>query len=223
LIEANAVLREEAHYPSELKGSHQSFQFRGVRFLKPSHPALKALKGNTSQVSVLGERLWPSSFLLIDYLSSLSLDHSLRFLELGCGWGSASAYLNKQHGVEVTAVDGDKNVFPFLHLTRDLNNCDFKTHHRSYKELQDDFPSTDVMIGADICYSQALNEDIYALSEHAFQQDLSELILADQGRPAFMDLCERLEKLPGVDVQLHSRKIKTPNNFTGYILHLRKH
>jgi len=204
-----------------LKGAHNCFYFHGLQLLKGNHPKIIDLKKQLDVVA-LGSSLWPASFLLIDYLSSLTVSPRHRYLDLGCGWGIVSAYLSKVRGAHVTAVDCDKQVFPFLNLVKQLNDCEFETLCCDFSELSGNIADTKVLVGADICYSDSLGEKLLLLIQHALEQGVEEVILSDKGRSGFFYLVHRLRSIKGLQISLCSKSIAMPTKYAGCILHVRK-
>ncbi len=47
-------------------------------------------------------------------------------MEVGCGWGLLSIYCAKNFQAQLTGVDADKNVFPFLKLHAKANGVKIK-------------------------------------------------------------------------------------------------
>ena len=61
--------------------------FRGARALKSSHPEVRRLKRQSEDPSLHGNKVWHSSFALIDYLHRHPLPRGARVIDVGCGWG----------------------------------------------------------------------------------------------------------------------------------------
>ena len=78
----------------------------GVRLLLSRHPEVRKLK-RFNTPSAHGNKLWKSSWLLMDYFNRRGLSEGSRVLEVGCGWGLAGIYCAKRHGANVTGVDID--------------------------------------------------------------------------------------------------------------------
>ena len=88
---------------------------RDLIILKTKNKLIKRLKEN-GYPSIHGHKVWKSSFLIMDYLDRHPIKQGSRVIELGAGWGLLSIYLNRTFDARVTAVDADRNVFPFLEL-----------------------------------------------------------------------------------------------------------
>lgn len=111
-------------------------------------------------------------------------------LDAGCGWGLASVFCARAFAAEVTAVDIDPEVFPYLHLHADLNEVAIQTLQVSFDEIPAELlASQDLIIGADICFREHMVAPIHHLVERAFDDATPRLLLADPGRPSFKNLC----------------------------------
>ncbi len=202
-----------------LRNSERQFYVHGVKALKPNHPEVISLHRQGFQPSDFGSRIWRSSYLLIDYLSGHSLRDTQWAMELGCGWGLAGTYLQKTFDIEVIATDRDADVFPFQQLVCRHNDVDMRTRHCSLSGLREhDLRDIDLMIGADICYSDNNARDIEHLCLHMTRQHGVELILADSGRAPFWDLAERLGRR--YSVKMTPLTLELPTAVSGHVLHV---
>ena len=124
----------------------------GIRILLSRHPEIRKLK-EVNFPSVHGNRLWMSSWLLMDYFKRKGLPAGRRVMEVGCGWGLAGIYCAKKHGARVTGVDIDAEVFPYLNLHAEINNVRLNTMKRSLGGLKTEhLKDIQIVIGADICF-----------------------------------------------------------------------
>ncbi len=157
----------------------------GLRALLAAHPEVRRLKRAASP-SIHGNKSWPSSWLLIDYLSRRPLPARCRVIELGAGWGLAGIYCARRYGARVTAVDKDPDVFQFLRLHARLNGV-------QVGELQAGFASigrphlerTDVLIGSDICFWPSMVEPLRRVVSRALSCGTRLVLIADPGRAPF--------------------------------------
>ncbi len=203
-----------------LKGPHTYSSMKGLTVIKPNHPAASQIIARNSSPAMPGSRIWPSSYLLVNYLSTQAFSPEQHVLELGCGWGLASAYVKKYFGANVTASDGDHQVLAFQKLLSGANNLNINFKRRSFVELADgNLSHIDIMIGSDICYSPSTSRDLECLFHRLAAQRGSEIILADSGRPAFTALAERLKQY--LPLQVFDRNIELPTKFQGKILQIR--
>lgn len=157
----------------------------GLRALLAAHPEVRSLKRSAAP-SIHGNKSWPSSWVLIDYLSRRPLPPRQRVLELGAGWGLAGIYCARRYGSSVTAVDKDPDVFEFLRLHARVNGV-------RVRELQVGFASiapsqlarTDVLIGADICFWDSMVAPLRRVISRALASGTRLVLIADPGRAPF--------------------------------------
>ena len=64
----------------------------GLTVFDTGHPEVRRLQQGAAQPSLHGQKVWRSSFLLMDYLEQHGLTMRARVLELGCGWGLVGIY-----------------------------------------------------------------------------------------------------------------------------------
>ena len=86
-----------------------------------SHPAIRRVKRQGVYPAIHGNKLWNSSFLLIDYLNKNRPEHCASVMDAGCGWGIGGIWCAKVLGSQVTSVDADPDVFPFLDAVAGIN------------------------------------------------------------------------------------------------------
>ena len=209
---------EDPSFTQSLRGSARQFYVHGVKALKPNHPEVAQLQREGYQPSDFGSRIWRSSYLLIDYLSDRSFEDTNDVIELGCGWGLAGTYLQKWHDVEVTATDIDADVFPYQQLLCRHNGVAMRTQQCSLSGLcRENLKQVDLMIGADICYSETNASDLESLCHRLADQGGGELILADSGRPPFHQLAEKLAHRYAVE--LTPTRLELPAIASGQVLH----
>src|SRR2546425_12922723 len=65
----------------------QERQVYGLTMLHPSHPEVRRLQYDAARPSLHGHKVWPTIFVLMDYLHRCGDPPQARVLELGCGWG----------------------------------------------------------------------------------------------------------------------------------------
>lgn len=193
-------------------------QFMGITMLKNSHRAVRQLKREAVTPTHHGHKVWHSSLLLMDYFMENPLPEGCRVLEIGCGWGLTGIFLARQFDCDVTALDIDKNVFPFLQLHADINGVDVETVKKSYASLNEGFLKTfDVVVGGDICFWDELTDKLYGLSRKAVKAS-ARVVVSDPGRRPFLDLVERCEQR--FDVACHAREVESGKVYGGYVMDL---
>jgi predicted nicotinamide N-methyase len=188
----------------------------GVHVYRPRHRKIRKLKRSHAP-SFHGIRLWPSSWLLMDFLNRQGLSQGARVMELGCGWGLAGIYCARNHGAEVTSVDIDSEVFPYLQMHTQLNHVEITPMQLGFDELMGDhLKRIDVMIGADICFWDSLAHSLEGLIFRALGEGVQSVVLADPGRSTFERLGRRfVQKGTG---QVHGRSVQRPYDIQGRIL-----
>lgn len=160
----------------------------GVRLLLSHHPEIRELK-RFNAPSVHGNRLWKSSWLLIDYLHRRGLPEAARVMELGCGWGLLGIYCAKNYSARVTGVDIDPEVFPYLQLHASVNEVEISTMKRGFDRIRTKhLQQVQVMIGADICFWDTLAESLKNLILRALRAGVQLVLIADPGRPPFEEI-----------------------------------
>ena len=197
--------------------SHHLREAYGVVSLSSRHPALRRLKAEQESPSIHGNKLWGACYLLMDYLEEQPLERGSKILDLGCGWGLGSIYCAKTFGAQVTALDADPAVFPFLQLLAEYNGVNVSPLVKSFSELSvNELAQYDVIIGADICFWDELATEVQKVINLAISAGVGQIILTDPQRPPFNELAEYC-----VDehfAEIHQIEVDTPRRFTGSAL-----
>lgn len=167
----------------------------GIYLLKTSHPWIRKMR-KTIRPSEFGQKTWGSSFLAIDWLRENPLPADTRLLELGCGWAPIAIYAASQQRAKSTGMDIDDQVFPYMDLHAEINECRVKALHAAFADLTDkQLARFDILIGAEVCYSSTLNQELIELFTRAQQAGVKRIVITDPGRSTFVDLCDRCEAL----------------------------
>jgi SAM-dependent methyltransferase len=166
-------------------------QVYGIRVLKPGHPSLRQLK-STNIPTAQGFKFWSATWLLLHHLQTVRMAPETRVLDVGCGWGFAGIYCAVRHAAQVTAVDIDPRVFPYLELHAGLNGVVIETVQSAFDEIDAELLSgRRWMIGADICFREEMIEPLLGLIERAIAKGIGDIVITDPGRPAFERLAGR--------------------------------
>lgn len=190
----------------------------GVKFLLSSHKSVRKLKREFTP-SNHGYKVWPSTWLLIDYLARANLTNGQRILDIGCGWGLAGIFCAKKLNAIVTCVDSDEDVYPFLKMMAEINHVRINFLGMEIDNLNRSvLKDTDIMIGSDICFCDSLIGPIKRLIKRAKKASVKQILISDPGRWPFDDLWESYKKRSGTE--LIEREINSPVNATGRILRL---
>src|SRR5215831_5680589 len=125
----------------------------GLTILSPSHPEVRRLQHAAARPSLHGHKIWPTSWVLIDYLHQRGLPPRARVLDLGCGWGLVGIACAQRFQAQVTGLDADAAVFPYLQLHAARNGVHIATWHGSFADLTPpDLAAFELIVGADICF-----------------------------------------------------------------------
>ena len=156
----------------------------GLTILSPSHPEVRRLQQAAVQPTLHGHKVWPTSLVLLDYLHQRGLPPQTRVLELGCGWGLVGIACAKTFQAQVTGLDADAAVFPYLQLHAARNGVHLATRQGTFAELTpQDLAAFDLIVGADICFWEDLVDPLYQLVRHGIAAGVAEILVADPSRP----------------------------------------
>jgi predicted nicotinamide N-methyase len=190
---------------SDTRATHS----RGIVALKPSHPLIRKLKRDLPTPCIHGDKVWDSSWLLMDELRRNPPPGKGTLMDLGCGWGPLSVYAAKKLKQQVIAVDADDGVFPYLQLHAELNGVTIETRQRRFEKINSrELAGVQTLAGADICFWDELTPVLFNLVRRALKAGVQRIIIADPGRDPFYQLAERCEKAFGSRVV--ERKTSTP-------------
>ena len=160
----------------------------GIKTLRSNHKMIRDLKREHTP-SFYGFRLWPSSWLLMDFIKHKGLIKGSRVLDVGCGWGLSGIYCAKNHGSIVTGLDIDSEVFPYLHMHADLNGVNVITIKQGFDDFsQDQLKDFDILIGSDICFWDSMVESLKRFILRALASGVRRILIADPGRSSFEEL-----------------------------------
>jgi len=160
----------------------------GVRAFRSRHHEIRKLKRSHAP-SFQGFRVWPSAWLLMDFLKQGGVEKGARILEVGCGWGLAGIYCAKHYDALVTCIDIDSQVFPYLHLHAAMNRVEIATMEMGFDGLTgSELKDFDLLIGSDICFWDTMVHPLKGLILRALGADVSQVMIADPGRSPFEEL-----------------------------------
>ncbi|MCZ6831651.1 MAG: methyltransferase domain-containing protein [Gammaproteobacteria bacterium] len=176
------------------KGPRREYRFHGVSMLTASHPAIRRVKRSDAQPSIHGNKLWHSSFLLIDYLSKHPPEHAGSVMDAGCGWGMSGIYCARKFGSRVTSVDADADVFPYLRANAEANGVEVTTLKSRFEKISGrQLESVDLLVAADICFWDELVNPVFNLIKRAVKAGVKKIIIADPERSPFLEVARRCE------------------------------
>lgn len=190
---------------------------RGLTVYKNKSKVIKELLDLHADPEIHGDKIWYSSFFIIDYLDANPPKKKATILEAGCGWGFLSIYCAKTFGALVTSVDADKNVFPFLKLHAKTNGVKVKKNISRYENLKrNTLAKQDIILGSDICFWKELIDPLYKMINKAIQEGVPRIIIADPGRSPFLKLAKKCVKK--FNAELIEVDISEPKPKDGYLL-----
>ena len=201
----------------EAKTKPHIIEHLGISALRSTHPEVRKLKRQQSGHSAHGNKIWRSSFVLMDYLTTYPPTASSKILDVGCGWGLTGIFLAKQYNADVTAIDIDPSVEPFLQLQASVNKCDIAFQARSFETLtQADLWTYDSIIAADICFWDEMVQPLIDFIHLATESGVKKITIADPGRPPFWELSEYCTQSLGAEIV--TRRIYQPWKTEKFIL-----
>lgn len=188
----------------------------GIKIPYADHNELRRLK-RAFRPWNHGHKIWPASWLLIDYIRRTRAASGRRVMDLGCGWGLSGIYGAKKQNASVTCVDMDPDVYPFLELMAKLNGVQVDFFNLEIKQIRKDLLRRfDVLIGADICFCDSLIDPLKKLFFRAKAASVKQIVISDPGRWPFDDLSAHFIRRTGAAVL--DWEIKKPQRAAGRIL-----
>ena len=93
---------------------------------------------------------------------------------------------------QVTSMDADPNVFPFLEATAQLNGVTTEPLVARFENLTTrQLSRFDLLIAADICFWEELVNPVFNLINRAVKAGVKHIVIADPERSTFLDLAQR--------------------------------
>jgi len=196
--------------------SHVRHQ-HGILILKNRHRLIRELQKHSPQPTLHGHQIWQSGFMIMEYLLQHPLPQRQQVLELGCGWGLLGIFCAKQFTAEVTSLDADELVFPYLDTHAQVNNVELRTLHRRFTDVSDDeLLTTDILLGGDICYWDTMVNELQVLITRALAAGVKKIIIADPGRETFSRLAAYCKT--HFRAKLQSWELEGRRRYRGYLL-----
>jgi predicted nicotinamide N-methyase len=190
----------------------------GTLALTASHPAVKKLKRLEQTPSIHGNKVWGSSFVIMDYLIENPIPENKKVVDVGCGWGLTGVFLAKTYNAKVIGMDADPAVAAYLSLHAEINGVSVGFEKKLFQQISKaDFTNVHTVIGADICFWEELTKPLYLMIKRALNSGVKQIIIGDPGRQPFFNLAERCEQsLP--NSLSFTRRITTPKASSKYLL-----
>lgn len=188
----------------------------GLKILKNGHRDIRKIRKASGEPSIHGNKFWKSTYLLMDYLTEYPPKKHANILEIGCGWGLAGIFCAKEFTANITSLDADDAVFPYLHHHAAINNTCVTTWKCRYENIRkSDLDGFDLMIGADICFWDSMVKPLYNLTKRARDVGVR-VVMTDPGRPTFRELSEHA--VDTLDAHYDNWIAPHPHNASGLVL-----
>ncbi len=164
--------------------------FHGVRLLLPNHKNIRKLRAEPAPTDH-GHKVWPTTWMLIDYLKRNRVVEGKRVLDMACGWGLPGIFCAKVCDSKVTWIDGDERVYPFLKALAHRNRVEPNFISMDFNRVGHNIlKNIDIIIASDICFCDTLIDPIRRLINRAKKAEVKEIYISDPGRWPFEDLAE---------------------------------
>lgn len=211
-------MTSEVEIPHIRRGEPHTLHTRGITLLRGGHRAVRRLKRANHQPSIHGNKVWNSSFLIMDQLvRQKDINSGTHLMDIGCGWGPLAVFAAKRFRCRVTAVDADADVFPYLHLHAAINRVEVTPLHCRFERLtRARLNGVDQITGADICFWDELTPVLFNLIRRALGQGVRRILIADPGRSPFYALAERCEK--AFNARVVERRTSNPRPLSAELL-----
>lgn len=191
------------------RAPRREIRTHGVTALLASHAEIQRLKRGGHTPSIHGNKIWRSCFALIDYLHRHPIPPGSKVMDVGCGWGLTGIYLAKRYGAQVVAIDADDDVEPYLAVHAEANGVDVTFRQQRFQQITTaELKGVHTLVGSDICFWDELTGPLYNLVRRALRAGVSQVLIADPGRPPFWDLAERCEQ--HLDAEVIEKRISHP-------------
>ena len=189
----------------------------GLKILRSTHPEVRRIKRKQQGHSAHGNKVWRSSFALIDYLETYPLEPQSKVLEIGCGWGLSGLYAAKKQNAKVTGIDIDSSVKPYFELQNSINDCAITFEERNFESFsQFELEQYNYVIGSDICFWDEMTNPLFDFIQHAIEAGVKKILISDPGRPPFWALAELCSET--LNSEIITRRIYQPFKSEKYIL-----
>lgn len=163
----------------------------GTKALTSTHPEVKKLKRQGIEAEIHGNKVWRSSYVIMDYFEDYPIPQGQKVMDVGCGWGLTGIYLAKRFDATVLGIDADENVKPFLDAQCKVNGVDIAFEKKKFQQIQKkDMAGYHTLVGADICFWDELIEPLFKMIKRAMNAGVKQVLIADPGRSPFWELVE---------------------------------
>ena len=192
-------------------------RFKGVVMPYAAHSSIRAVKRAGHDPSIHGTKLWKSSCLIIDYLKKHPPKRRGKILDAGCGWGITGIWCAKHWDANVTSMDADPAVFPYLEAVARLNGVSTTPWVQRFEKVRKkDLEDVDILFGGDICFWDELVKPVGQIINRAIDAGVGTIVIGDPERPTFHEMAERAIQTHGGE--LLDWRISGPVKATGALL-----
>jgi predicted nicotinamide N-methyase len=148
----------------------------------------------------------------MDYLQQHPPEQCNSVIDVGCGWGISGIWCAQNLQADVTSVDADPNVYPYLDTVAQLNGVSTTPLVSRFEDLSvSQLAKFDMLIAADICFWDELAEPVSKLVDRAVEAGVKRILIADPERAPFFvvaDHCTKAHYAELFNWQLESDTIK---------------
>ncbi len=203
------------------KTSSQLYSLHGIYLPKSQHKMVRTLRRAGYEPSLHGNKVWRSSTVLMDYLLKHPPRKGARVMDIGCGWGALSSFMAVHFNARVTAVDADASLAPYVDMVTTLNGVSRVQFvpRRFEKITQKDLAGIHILVGSEICFWDEMTKPLYNLIRRALKAGVKQVLIADPGRPPFLNLVDMCEAKFNADMIGHT--IKKPVKSEKFILRVK--
>jgi predicted nicotinamide N-methyase len=172
-----------------------SIQYLGTTALRSSHPEIRKLKRQGHEPSIHGTKVWRSSFVVMKYLKQHPIPERAKVMDIGCGWGLTGIYLAKRYAAEVTGIDADASVKPYLDAQAKVNGVNISFEQKKFEQIRrHEMRGMHTLVGSDVCFWDEMVHPLYNLVIRATDVGVKQVLIADPGRSPFWKLAKLCEK-----------------------------
>jgi predicted nicotinamide N-methyase len=194
-----------------------ALNFHGASMPTANHREIRNLRRQGVEPAIHGNKLWKSSFLLVDYLNANRPEYSSSVIDVGCGWGFGGVWCAKTLGSEVTSVDADPDVFPYLNSVARINGVETLALKSRFERLSKrQLAEFDMLIAADICFWDDLVNPVSKMIDRAVDAGVKHIVIADPERSSFFTMAQRCMQKHCAD--LIEWEVSSPVNARGALL-----
>lgn len=190
----------------------------GTKALTSTHPEIKKLKRQGIEAEIHGNKVWRSSYVIMDYFEDYPVPAGQKVMDIGCGWGLTGIYLANRFDAKVLGIDADENVKPFLDAQARVNKTPIAFEKKTFQQIKKkDMTDYHTLVGADICFWEELVDPLFKLIKRAMNAGVKQVLIADPGRSPYWELVERCTDEFSGTAQV-TRSISKPYRTTKEIL-----